>query len=59
MAAVHLSEPMNKIKESLDTIAFLKVAENKTGVPKLYLVTGGGSIVICLLYFAFGPGLFT
>lgn len=57
MEKVHVS--VQRLQSHLDKIPALHQAEQKTGIPKLYIVGAGGALFIMLLFVGFGPALLT
>ena len=47
---------LSKLRTWLDKIPALKVAEEKTNVPKEYMVVGAGALVFLFLLFSTGAG---
>ncbi|KAL3943570.1 MAG: hypothetical protein SGBAC_002351 [Bacillariaceae sp.] len=52
-----VQEKLLVLRNKLDQIPALQQAEEKTKVPKEYLVVGGGALLIILLFFGTGAGL--
>jgi len=51
-----VKDQLKTIRSKLDQVPALQAAEEKTNVPKEYLVIGGGCLLVLLVFFGIGAG---